>query len=183
MTGKKVNSVLVNTIELSNPARACDFSPDGKYFAVGYDKGVFEVFQVYDNDGTYFQLECLKLFDLNRPQYPVSCVSFTPDGRFLVITCHKDIVVFSCAGQGDDFQKVGLLKGNTQTVLHIQFDKQSQYAMTNSIDGTILCWQLVPGAFTKIDLAQLRDIEWDHSKDRCVLTWDCMGIWGKQQLK
>jgi len=25
--------------------------------------------------------------------------------------------------------------------------------MTNSIDGTILCWQLVPGAFTKIDLA------------------------------
>jgi len=81
-------------IELSNPAKACDFSPDGKYFVVGYDKGVFEVFQVYDNDGSYFQLECLKLFDLNR-QYPVNCVSFTPDGRFLVITCHKDIVVFN----------------------------------------------------------------------------------------
>lgn len=63
---QKRKGVLINTIELSNPAKACDFSPDGKYFVVGYDKGVFEVFLVYDNDGSYFQLECLKLFDLNR---------------------------------------------------------------------------------------------------------------------
>ena len=63
---QKRKGVLINTIELSNPAKSCDFSPDGKYFVVGYDKGVFEVFLVYDNDGSYFQLECLKLFDLNR---------------------------------------------------------------------------------------------------------------------
>lgn len=90
-------------------------------------------------------------------------MSFTPDGRFLVITCHKDIVVFNAqtGGQGDEFQKVGLLKGNTQTVLHIQFDRQSQYAMTNAVDGSILCWQLVTGAFVKIELASLRDVEWE----------------------
>jgi WD40 repeat protein len=35
---------LINTIELTHPAKSCDFSPDGKYFAVGYEKGVFEVF-------------------------------------------------------------------------------------------------------------------------------------------
>lgn len=66
----KRKNCLINTIELTHPAKSCDFSPDGKYFAVGYDKGVFEVFQAYDNDGSYFQLECLKLFDLNR-QYPI----------------------------------------------------------------------------------------------------------------
>ena len=46
-------NTLINTIELSNPARSCEFSPCGKYLAVGYNKGVFEVFRVYDNDGSY----------------------------------------------------------------------------------------------------------------------------------
>jgi WD40 repeat protein len=91
---QKRRNCLINTIELSNPAKSCDFSPDGRFFVVGYEKGVFEVFQVYDNDGSYFQLECLKLFDLNR-QYPVQIVKFTPDGHYLVITCNKDIVVFN----------------------------------------------------------------------------------------
>ena len=106
----KRKNCLINTIELTHPAKSCDISSDGKYFAVGYDKGVFEVFHVFDNDGTFFQLECLKLFDLNR-QTPISCVRFTPDCSFLVITCHKDIVVFNA--QNDEFDKVGLLKGNT----------------------------------------------------------------------
>jgi WD40 repeat protein len=91
----KRRGTLINTIELSNVSRSCDFSPDGRYFVVGYDKGVFEVFQNYDNEGAFFQLECVKLFDLNR-EFPVQCIRFTPDGRFLVITCNKDIVVFNC---------------------------------------------------------------------------------------
>ena len=95
-----------------------------------------------------------------------------------MITCHKDIVVFNAQGT-DEFQKVGLLKGNTQAVMHIQFDKQSQYAMTNAVDGAIICWQLVPGAFTKVEPSALRDVEWDQSKGRCVFTWDSMGIWSK----
>jgi hypothetical protein len=71
------------------------------------------VFQVYDNEGAFFQLECVKLFDLNR-EFPVQCIRFTPDGRFLVITCNKDIVVFN--GQSEEFEKIGLLKGNTVAV-------------------------------------------------------------------
>ena len=105
---------LINTIELQSAAKSCDFSPNGNYFAVGYENGVFEVFQVYDNEGEYFQLECLKLFDLNR-KYPVACVRFSPDGHYLVISCHKDLVVFNAS----DFEQEGLLKGNTQQVTHI----------------------------------------------------------------
>jgi hypothetical protein len=52
--------------------------------------------------------------------------------------------------------------------------------MTNATDGTILCWQLVPGAFTKIEISHLRDVEWDHHRRGCVFTWDCMGIWSKE---
>ena len=96
---KKRNS-LINCIELQYQAKSCDFSPDGKYFAMGYENGVFEVFQVYDNDGEYFQIDCLKLFDLNR-RYPVQCVKFSPNGKYLVITCNKDIVVFSA--ETEDF--------------------------------------------------------------------------------
>ncbi len=50
----KRRGTLINTIELSHVSKSCDFSPDGRYFVVGYEKGVFEVFQVYDNEGTFF---------------------------------------------------------------------------------------------------------------------------------
>jgi hypothetical protein len=52
------------------------------------------------------------------------------------------------------------------------------YAMTNSIDGDVMCWQLVPGAFIKIDLANIRDLEWDRKS--CVFSWDSLGIWSKR---
>jgi WD40 repeat protein len=51
------------------------------------------------------------------------------------------------------------------------------YAMTNAIDGGVMCWQLVPGAFIKIDLANIRDLEWDRKS--CVFSWDSLGIWSK----
>jgi len=50
---EKRQGCLINTIELSSPSRSCDFSPDGKHFVVGYDKGSFEVFQAYYNDATF----------------------------------------------------------------------------------------------------------------------------------
>jgi WD40 repeat protein len=118
----KRRGTLINTIELSHVSRSCDFSPDARFFVVGYDKGIFEVFHVYDNDGTFFQLECVKLFDLNR-DHAVSCLRFTPDGRFLIITCNKDIVVFNA--QSEEFEKVGLLKGNSVKVIGLEIDKAS----------------------------------------------------------
>lgn len=49
--------------------------------------------------------------------------------------------------------------------------------MTNSVDGTVLCWQLVPGAFIKIELQNVRDLEWDRKA--CVFSWDTLGVWSK----
>ena len=77
------------------------------------------------------------MFDLNR-QNGISCLRFTPDGRFLIITCHKDIVIFNA--QSEEFEKVGLLKGNTQRVNALQFDKASMYAISNAVDGSVTCW-------------------------------------------
>lgn len=68
---------------------------------IGYENGVFEVFKVYDNEGEYFQIDCLKLFDLNR-KYPVQCVKFSPNGKYLVITCNKDIVLFDALTEDFD---------------------------------------------------------------------------------
>ena len=45
---------LLNLIELQSPARSCDFSPNGKYLVVGYDNGVFEMFNVYFDSKTEF---------------------------------------------------------------------------------------------------------------------------------
>lgn len=93
-----------------------DVSPNGKYLAVGYENGVFEMFSIYENENESYSLECIKLFDLNR-KYSISCIKFSPDGRYLVISCHKDIVVFNATNE--DFDQEGMLKGNTSTVTHL----------------------------------------------------------------
>lgn len=42
--------------------------------------------------------------------------------------------------------------------------------MTNAIDGTVLVWELKPGAFAKVDPVVVRDLEWDRKS--CVYAWD-----------
>ena len=49
--------------------------------------------------------------------------------------------------------------------------------MTNAVDGVVLCWQLVIGAFSQIDLGLVRDLDWETKT--CVYSWDTLGIWGK----
>lgn len=53
--------------------------------------------------------------------------------------------------------------------------------MTNASDGTVLCWQLVVGAFNKVDLSQVRDAEWVARSS--VYSWETMGIWSKTLLE
>ena len=170
----KTKNPLINTIELLNEAKSIDFSPNGKFLTIGYQKGVFEVFTVYDNEGEYFQVECLKLFDLNR-KFDISCVKFSPDGKYLVISCAKDLVVFNSTN--DELEQVGFLKGNSQPVIHFQYDKTSHYAMTNSIDGQTLVWELSSEGFTKVDPQKVKDIDW-HEKST-IFAWDTLGIWSK----
>jgi len=72
--GTKGKSAFINSFEIDGPARSLDFSPNGKYLAIGYDNGVFEVFTLHkeeEDNQPYFQLESLKLFDLNR-KFPIS---------------------------------------------------------------------------------------------------------------
>lgn len=81
------------------------------------------------------------------------------------------------ARNNDEFDKVGLLKGNTNTVLYLQFDRTGEYAMTNAIDGAVLCWHMVLGAFNKVDIGSVRDLDWERKT--CVFSWDTLGIWSK----
>ena len=44
----------INAVELQSQAKCLDFSPNGKFLAIGYDEGIFEVFTVNDNHGEFF---------------------------------------------------------------------------------------------------------------------------------
>lgn len=77
----------------------------------------------------------------------------------------------------EDFDQEGLLKGNTQQVIQLQYDTTSNFAMTNAVDGTVLVWELKPGAFVKVDPSVVRDLEWDRKS--CVYAWDVQGAWSK----
>lgn len=53
--------------------------------------------------------------------------------------------------------------------------------MTNSIDGQVLAWELNPGAFTKIDPAKIKDVDWDRKC--CVYAWDTVGVWQNDMIE
>ena len=79
----------------------------------------------------------------------------------------------------EDFDQAGILRGNTQSVISLQYDTQSQHVMTNAVDGQVMAWEL--SQFTRVDAAKVKDLEW-HRK-ACLFSWDTMGIWqGEQEI-
>ena len=60
----------------------------------------------------------------------------------------------------------------------MQFDMNSQYVMTNSVDCQILVFEMSSGFFRKIEAAQVKDVEW--YKKSSIYAWDTLGVWGKR---
>ena len=88
-----------------------------------------------------------------------------------MISCHKDLVVFNATTE--DFDQEGLLKGNTQQVLFLQFDKTGHYCMTNAVDGTVLAWDMSSPGFPKTDPSKLTE---PFDRKSCPFSWDTLAL-------
>jgi len=86
---------------LQNKIVSVDTHIDGHFICLGYDKGMFEIFRLNKGLNDFYSMESIKIFDLSR-KYGINHVHFSKNGRYLVISCFKDIVVFNSATEEFD---------------------------------------------------------------------------------
>ena len=106
--------MLVSAVELQGPAQCLDFSTDGKFLAIGYENGLFELFSCDPNEN--FHLDGLRLFNFYKKS-PIECVLFAPSNRYLVVSCEKNIVVFNPSSE--DFDQEGQMRGNQNSIISL----------------------------------------------------------------
>jgi len=99
--------MLISAVELQGPAQCLDFSSNGLNLAIGYENGLFELFSC--NPEENFHLDGLRLFNFYKKS-PIQCVLFSPNNRYLVVSCEKNIVVFNLSTE--DFDQEGQMRGN-----------------------------------------------------------------------
>ncbi|MBN1389426.1 MAG: WD40 repeat domain-containing protein [Candidatus Thermoplasmatota archaeon] len=129
--------------EGTNPLRACCFSPDGNYLAVGgddlvvivYDTGTWEVkYELMGHTGSILALD------------------FSPDGRYLASGSGTDKVIPQNAGENVTRiwdmvtgREVKVLKGHRDGVLGVKWSHTGERLATCSDDRTLRVYEMPSG--------------------------------------
>jgi len=123
------------------PMRACRFSPDGKYLAVGGDDLKVVVYNVGEWDVKY---------TFTGHQGSILCLAFSPDGKYLASGSGRDKVIPQNEGENitkiwdmDEGSLVRELKGHEDGVLAVEFSHVGDRLVSVSDDRTVRIWSAV----------------------------------------
>lgn len=130
---------------LTGPTSAVAFSPDSKLLATegarGTEQGRRSEFGDYPVTVWDAQNGKMKLI-LGGHQKPISGVSFSPDGKFIVTSgADNSVRLWNIRGE-----LVALLVGHSNTVSSARFSYDSKLLLTASADNTARLWNGVSGA-------------------------------------
>lgn len=141
-------------------SRVVDISPDGRFMVIGTENG-----KVYVMEGAGTPRPIA-----NRTRQ-ISEIKFSPDGRKLIVGNHEsEVDVFSVP----DFQKIGCLRGNSASITHADWSKDSAFVRTTAASGELLFWDL--NTCTQVTrTSDLKDVEW--ATNHCIFGWPVQGIW------
>lgn len=106
-----------------------DFSPNGKYIAIGGDKGI----EIWDLK----KQKAIK--SLNGHRKSVTSVSFSPDGKYLASTAF-DGKVFLWDYQNELI--IDTLKGYNGDQRSVSFSNNSKYLASTGYDGKTIVWDM-----------------------------------------
>ncbi|MBN1540254.1 MAG: WD40 repeat domain-containing protein [Candidatus Thermoplasmatota archaeon] len=153
-----------------NPLRACAFSRDGKYLAVGGDDMVVVVFDVDTWERT---------FELKGHTGSILCLDFSPDSRYLASGSGTDKVIPQNEGENktriwdlETGDEVLVLGGHRDGVLGVKWSHDGTRISTVSDDRTINVWSFPSGEKLMSKSGHtsgILDVDWTPD-DRVLIT-------------
>lgn len=151
---------------IEDPARSAGFHPSGSVLAVGTVTGRWLLLDTDTHDLVAIHT------DGNEQ---ISVVSFSPDGAYLAVGSHDNLVyVYTVDQGGRKVSRLGKCSGHSSFITHLDWAQDSTCFVTNSGDYEILYWD--PATCKQITSADsVRNVEWATST--CVLGFGVFGIW------
>uniref|UniRef100_A0A8C2YIE2 EMAP like 2 n=1 Tax=Chinchilla lanigera TaxID=34839 RepID=A0A8C2YIE2_CHILA len=153
---------------IEDPARSAGFHPSGSVLAVGTVTGRWLLLDTETNDLVAIHT------DGNEQ---ISVVSFSPDGAYLAVGSHDNLVyVYTVDQGGRKVSRLGKCSGHSSFITHLDWAQDSSCFVTNSGDYEILYWD--PATCKQIINADMvRNVEWATAT--CVLGFGVFGIWSE----
>uniref|UniRef100_A0A8B9TM40 Echinoderm microtubule-associated protein-like 3 n=1 Tax=Anas platyrhynchos TaxID=8839 RepID=A0A8B9TM40_ANAPL len=106
----------------------------------------------------------------------LSVVRFSPDGSFLAIGSHDNVIyIYSVAEGGRKYTRFGRCTGHSSFITHLDWSKDGHFVMSNSGDYEILYWDVAGGCKLLRNRFESRDREW--ASYTCVLGFHVFGVW------
>ncbi|XP_021074306.1 echinoderm microtubule-associated protein-like 2 isoform X1 [Mus pahari] len=151
---------------IEDPARSAGFHPSGSVLAVGTVTGRWLLLDTDTRDLVAIHT------DGNEQ---ISVVSFSPDGAYLAVGSHDNLVyVYTVDQGGRKVSRLGKCSGHSSFITHLDWAQDSTCFVTNSGDYEILYWD--PATCKQITSADtVRNVEWATAT--CVLGFGVFGIW------
>ncbi|MGA1872043.1 MAG: WD40 repeat domain-containing protein [Thermoplasmatota archaeon] len=153
-----------------NPLRACCFSPDGKYLAVGGDDLVV---MVYDTESWEVK------YELTGHTGSILALDFSPDGEYLASGSGTDKVIPQNAGENqtriwdmETGEQVLVLGGHRDGVLAVKWSNGGDRLATASDDRTLRIWEIPSGKElmnTSGHTSGILDVDWTPD-DQMLIT-------------
>ncbi|KAF6077383.1 EMAP like 2 [Phyllostomus discolor] len=153
---------------IEDPARSAGFHPSGSVLAVGTVTGRWLLLDTETHDLVAIHT------DGNEQ---ISVVSFSPDGAYLAVGSHDNLVyVYTVDQGGRKVSRLGKCSGHSSFITHLDWAKDSSCFVTNSGDYEILYWD--PTTCKQITSADaVRNVDWATAT--CVLGFGVFGIWSE----
>ncbi|CAH7390373.1 Eml2 [Phodopus roborovskii] len=151
---------------IEDPARSAGFHPNGCVLAVGTVTGRWLLLDTDTHDLVAIHT------DGNEQ---ISVVSFSPDGAYLAVGSHDNLVyVYTVDQGGRKVSRLGKCSGHSSFITHLDWAQDSTCFVTNSGDYEILYWDAATcKQITSADT--VRNVEWATAT--CVLGFGVFGIW------
>ncbi|XP_032750201.1 echinoderm microtubule-associated protein-like 2 isoform X1 [Rattus rattus] len=151
---------------IEDPARSAGFHPSGSVLAVGTVTGRWLLLDTDTRDLVAIHT------DGNEQ---ISVVSFSPDGAYLAVGSHDNLVyVYTVDQGGRKVSRLGKCSGHSSFITHLDWAQDSTCFVTNSGDYEILYWDAATcKQITSADT--VRNVQWATAT--CVLGFGVFGIW------
>ncbi|XP_032063175.1 echinoderm microtubule-associated protein-like 3 [Aythya fuligula] len=155
------------SLALEDTGLCADFHPGGQVVVVGLLTGRWLVLD------TETQQPLAGGSDGNEQ---LSVVRFSPDGSFLAIGSHDNVIyIYSVAEGGRKYTRFGRCTGHSSFITHLDWSKDGHFVMSNSGDYEILYWDVAGGCKLLRNRFESRDREW--ASYTCVLGFHVFGVW------